>query len=513
MTGFVRSGRSLDADHEERCDVCVIGSGAGGAVVAAGLAAQGLDVVVVEAGTAVGRADFDMQESTAYARLYQERGLRASADKAIGILQGRSLGGGTTVNWTTCFRTPARILERWRSVHGVEGWDEASLEPHFQAVEQRLSIAEWPEALVNANNGALLRGGRALGMAVQPLRRNVRGCANGGYCGMGCPVDGKQAMHLTFLPDAVAAGARIYTDVEADRVEHDGKRATAVQCFALDEVRGRSTRRSLRILPKVVVSSAGALNTPMLFIRSELDVLGPVGERTFLHPVVVVAGRYEQVIGGWYGAPQSMASHAHVDRGPQRVGFFLEAAPVHPLLAAQAFGGFGHQEAEFMGQLDRTAVFIGLAVDGLHPDAPGGRVTRLRDGRMHLSYPVTPALIEAFRAAHGVMAQVHLAAGAREAVSLHVDPVRVGSAAELGRLDAAAYGAHKHAIFSAHQMGGCVMGADPQTSVVRSDLRHHQVQNLFVVDGSALPTALGVNPSETLYALGHRAVSWVAAAV
>ena len=101
MSGFMRHGADISADVEETCDVLIVGSGAGGAVLAAGLVEAGLDVVMPESGGAFPRNDFDLHEHSAYPAMYQDRGTRATADLAISILQGRTVGGSTTVNWTT----------------------------------------------------------------------------------------------------------------------------------------------------------------------------------------------------------------------------------------------------------------------------------------------------------------------------------------------------------------------------------------------------------------------------
>ena len=173
----------------------------------------------------------------------------------------------------------------------------------------------------------------------------------------------------------------------------------------------------------------------------------------------------------------------------------------------------GHDQVAFMRQLPFLGVLIALQVDGLLPGDDGGTVSLREKGRIVLDYPIRPALAESFKSAHEVMAKIALAAGAKRVDSTHHPIVTVKKEADLARLRAAPYGALKHGIFSAHQMGGCAMGPDPARSVVRSDLRHHRISNLFIVDGSVLPTALGVNPSETIYAIAHKARASVAEAL
>lgn len=508
------SAATLRTDQELDCDVCIIGSGAGGAVLAAGLVERGLDVIVLEAGGHYTREDFaGGRETWAYDHLYQDRGSRATEDVAITVLQGRSVGGGTTINWTTCYRTPERILEHWRTVHGVQGLDLAALEPHWEAVERRLNIHEWPEEAANPNNQVLLRGGRALGWHPHALRRNVRGCVNSGYCGVGCPVDGKQGMAVSYLDDAVRGGLRLFANCEARELVWSESKVSAVEAQALDPETDEPTGVRLTIRPKVVVSAGGAINGPTLLLRSGIDGGGRVGKRTFIHPVCGVAGLYDDLVVPWHGAPQSVGCHEFVDRGPGRMGFFLESAPLQPMLASTVGFLFGQEHASFMGKLGHIGVVIALGIDGLLPEDVGGEVILKSDGRSWLRYPFREPLIEYLRASHIEMARCQLAAGATEVATLHAEPVSLTSEAHLDRLQNAPYGPHEQSMFTAHAMGGCAMGGAAETSVVDSDLKVWGFDNLFVVDGSVFPTSLGVNPSLSIYGVARRARDAVAAAV
>jgi choline dehydrogenase-like flavoprotein len=499
-----------DRDLVLKPDVCVVGSGPGGAMVASRLSRAGRSVVVLEEGGFYTKDQFDMQESTAYPRLYQDRGNRATADLSVLVLQGRAVGGGTVVNWTTSYRTPDDVLDHWRRSAGLSLTPQI-LRPHFEEVERRLGIEKVDYEDTNPNNRSIYDGCKKLGWQVDTIRRNVRQCLRTGYCGMGCPVDAKQSATLTYLPDAVAAGAEVYANCRVEKIEWSGKRATAISGLFLEPDTQRANGRTVRVEPRAVVVSGGAINSPALLLRSGLHQ-GPVGKKTWIHPVVAMGAFYEGRIEGFYGAPQSVASHHFAHRG-EGAGFFMEAAPVHPMLASIAMPAFGSALRGRMAQLPNVCATISLMIDGFDPAEDGGTVT-LRDagGGARLDYPFTERMYECFRAGMKAIARIHLANGAREIVSFHVEPLSIKAERDLTRIDEAPLGPNRLAVFTAHQMGGCPMGTDPARSVVNPQLRHHVVENLFVVDGSVFPTSLGVNPMESIYAMASWASDHVRAA-
>jgi len=503
---MIRTGS--DSDLVLKPDVCIVGSGPGGAMVAARLARAGAKVVVLEEGGYHRKDEFDMQEATAFPLLYQDRGNRATADLSISVLQGRAVGGGTVVNWTTSYRTPDDVLGYWRDHFGL-ALTPPDLRPHFEEVEQRLGIQKVDLEDTNANNRAIYDGCTKMGWQVDTTKRNVRGCLRTGYCGMGCPVDAKQTATLTYLPDAVAAGADVYANCRVSRIEWSGRRATAAIGHLLyNEI---ETGRHVRVEPRALVVSGGALNSPALLLRSGIAG-GGVGKYTWLHPVVAMGAFYKDRIEGFYGAPQSVASH-HFAHRPEGAGFFIEAAPVHPMLSSIAMPGFGAPLQTRMGLLPNVCATIALMIDGFDPSEKGGTVSLRPDGGPRLDYPFTDRAYECFRAGMKAIARLHLANGAREIVSFHGTPLHITSESEVAAIDSAPLGPNLFAAFTAHQMGGCRMGADPARSVVSPQLRHHDFDNLFVVDGSVFPTSLGVNPMESIYGLASWASEHVRAAI
>jgi len=491
-------GREIGSNLALSADVCVVGSGPGGAIAAARLAAAGARVILLEEGGSFTRkADFHMQEAEAYPKLYQDHGNRATDDLSITILQGRGVGGGTLVNWTTCFRTPEATLALWRERHGLSDFTAERFGPHWDEVEKRLNVHVVDAAEVNDNNAVLLEGAKKLGIETELLKRNVVSCLQTGACGMGCPTNAKRGMALTYLPDAAERGARVYADCRAVRLVLDARkeRVTAVEAEVLDPATDRPTGRRVTVSAARFVVAGGAINSPALLLRSGLpDPHGRVGKRTFLHPVVATVALFDRRIDPYYGAPQSVASHAFIDR-PGKIGFFLEVPPLHPVLASLALPGFGAAHREGMKLLSRTNAVIALLRDGFLPDDEGGTVS-LREGgkRLSIRYPLGETHAEAMREAMKVSARIQLAAGAREVRTLHKDPVVISGERDVRFIDERPFGPNLLGVFTAHQMGGCAAGADPKGSVVDGNLRHHHLANLWVFDGSVFPTSLGVNP-------------------
>lgn len=504
----VVEGQTLERDVDAEADVCIIGSGAGGSVAAALLARAGKRVVVLEEGGYFTAERFMMREGDAYPQLYQEGGQRVTKDLSIALFQGTAVGGTTVVNWTTCFRTPEATLERWRTHHGVGHVDAAALAPHFEAVERRLNISKIDLERVNRNNRLLWDGCKALGFEVDTLNRNVIGCAMTGYCGTGCPVDLKQSMLITYLPDAMSDGATIVSRCRVERLELDGGRVVRAHGRCLDAFGVGETGVKVTVRAKRFIVAGGAINSPALLMRSNVpDPSGRLGKRTFLHPVIVSAAEYAEEIAGYHGAPQGVASHQFAHRGDD-VGFFLEASPIYPVLMTTAMPAFGAAHREEAKKLRHFAGHLALAIDGHHDGEEGGTVAVLPSGRPQLDYQISPRVWAALREGQKVLAKVQLATGAKRVGTFHTPPVELRTEKDLALLDAAPYAPNRVGVFSAHIMGGCGMSDDPRSGVVRSeDLRHHHVDNLHVVDGSAFPTSTGVNPQLSIYGLAHLATT------
>jgi choline dehydrogenase-like flavoprotein len=512
--GLKRGWKVMGGPHGEvparlTCDVAIIGSGAGAGITAELLAKAGLKVVIVEEGPLKSSSDFNQQEAVAYPSLYQESAARKTEDKAINILQGRCVGGSTTVNWTSSFRTPVATLEYWRDHFGLAGYDNDTLAPYFTQAERRLSIGPWLTP-PNENNDLLRRGAAKLGIGAAAIARNVKGCWNLGSCGMGCPTNAKQSMLVTTIPAALDLGAVLLVETRAERFVLANGKVRALECGPVkaNGASASSAPGASTIVARHYVLAAGAINSPAVLLRSQApDPHGRLGVRTFLHPVVMSAAVMDQKVEGWQGAPQTIYTDHFLETDPidGRMGFKLEAPPLHPVIFASSVTGFGRQQAELLSKFPNTHVLLALLRDGFHPDAPGGKVKLRSDGSPVLDYPLTDFVMEGARRALLAMAEIQFAAGARQVLPVHelTQPYASWTQARQA-IEALPMKPLLTKVVSAHVMGGCGVAGSESKGVTRPDGVHWQLDNLSIHDGSIFPTSIGANPQLSIYGVTNR---------
>jgi choline dehydrogenase-like flavoprotein len=478
-------------------DVVIVGSGAGGGVVAGELSAAGLDVIVLEKGSYYAEADFDGQELASAERMFENRGFLATADLGIVILAGSTLGGGTTINWCASLRTPDSVLEEWQRFFGVTGFTGPDYQRALDAVSARLNVNE-EECAPNFQNAALARGSEALGYEVRTIPRNVKGCEDCGFCNYGCQFGAKQGTLRTYLQDAYNRGTRIVTGAYVKRVLIERGKAVGVEA-TVQAPDGQAVHVTVRA--RAVVSAGGALHTPALLMRSGLTN-AHIGRNLHLHPTSVTYGLYDTPVRGWSGVLMSryVPEFANLDAN---YGVALETAPIHPGIAALSLPwSDGYQHKNVMQRLSHMANIIIIT-----RDREGGRVTLDRQGKPVMDYTLSP-----FDAAHLMSGieealRVQRAAGANEISSPHNSPHVYTPGGDfdafLQSVRAAGLRKNSLALFSAHQMSSCRMGGNPARGAIDPAGETFEVRNLFVADGSALPTASGVNPMLTIMGVSY----------
>lgn len=487
---------SITTDTTLKCDVVIVGSGAGGGVAAGELARAGYDVIVLEKGGYFAEADFDGVEYTGLQKLYENQGVVATRDLGVIILAGSALGGGTLINWGAAFRTPEHVRAEWEHAHGVEGLTGPAFTAALDAVAARLGVnteTAWPSPEASLLERACDRLG--LGCGVIPI--NTPGCADPaacGWCPYGCAAGRKQSTLKTYLPDAAEHGARICVGAEARRVLVKGGRAVGVEAGM--------NGQTLTVKAKIVVAAAGALHTPALLRRSGL-VNPNIGRNLYLHPTVAALGFYPELVEPWRGPMLTRYVNQWANLDGQHSGVVIEHPPAHPgLIGLGVEWRSGEQHKQAMLRAAHGAFFIAIT-----RDCDGGQVTVDAAGRPVLDYRLSRAtgahllrgLQECFR--------LHAAAGATEISGPHaaLEPFTTGDLeAYLRRVARAGAGTNRLTVFSAHQMGSCRMGSRRAETALTPQAESWEVSNLFVADASVFPTASGLNPMLTIMALAHR---------
>jgi choline dehydrogenase-like flavoprotein len=491
------------------CDVAIIGSGAGAGITAELLTKAGLKIVIIEEGQLKSSSDFKQREPEAYASMYQEGAGRQTKDKGITILQGRSVGGTTTVNWTSSFRTPEATLKFWQEQFGLSDYTPEALAPYFQQAEQRLNIGPW-ETAPNENNELLRRGAAKLGIKAEVIPRNVKGCYNLGSCGMGCPTNAKQSMLVTTIPFALDGGATLLVETRAEKFEISNGRIQSLSCIAVkpNAAPVNTAGPAIQIIAKHYVLAGGSINSPALLMRSRApDPHKLLGKRTFLHPSALTTALMHEKVSAWAGAPQSIYSdhflHSQPIDGP--IGFKLEVAPLHPVLFGANLPGFGEKQAVLFRQFPNANVMLALMRDGFHDQATGGAVELRGDGSPLLDYRLTDYVLEGARRAMLAMAQIQFEAGATMVYPGH--EMSEGTSTWLATkaaIEALPMKPLLTKIGCAHVMGGCGLAADDKRGVTRPDGVHWQLENLSIHDGSLFPTSIGANPQLSIYGSVNR---------
>lgn len=476
------------ADEDVECEVVVIGTGAGGAVVGRELADRGLAVVFVEEGEHHRRDAMTGSSLDAHYKFY--RGALSVGNAPFPIFAGRMVGGSTAINTGSCFRTPSWVLDEWCEALGSDALSSAAMTPHFDRVERVLGVEAPARKFIGPIADVVDRGCDALGWARGPVLRNASGCEGSGFCDFGCATDARRSTNLSYVPPALQKGALLLTGLRAERVLLDGGRARGI-------VGVTKAGRRVRIRAEAVVLAGGALSTPLFLLKNGLCTSsGQVGKNLTLHPSGGFSGLFDERIAGREHIPQGY----HVSEF-LRDGVLVSAAQADANFSAIVFPYVGQTLMSTLEKVDRIASFGVLIRDS----APRGHIALDAGGHILARYDLAREDVERMHRGMVRTGEMLLAAGAKTLYPVLAGATPVETAAEWRAFRERVPSPAELMLTSYHPLGTCKMGRDPKKSVVGLDHQAHDVPGLYVVDGSTVPSAPGVNPQITIMAMATRA--------
>ena len=482
----VLRGREQNAPFSADVDVVIVGSGAGGAVLARELASDGRSVLVLEEGGHYTPEEYGaLTPSNSFRRLSREAGMSVAMGLGdtplISLLAGKCVGGSSVLTGAVCFRIPEEVLHTWSGELGLDRMTPEGLDPYFSKVEHLCHVEDVPVWMRSRATELFVEGADKLGIPMKTMRRNTKGCVGAARCNFGCPNGAKMSVDVSFLPDASARGARIISDALVEKVDIAGGRARGVKGRFLDAITGEPRVR-FDIRAKIVVVACGSMHTPILLRKSGLDSVH-IGRHLTLHPAVRIGALFDEPVDGWDGALQSVYTDHFLGEGIWLNGVY---SAVNVLAAA--FPGIGRTHRQLVKQMPHLAFFGGM----VHDDG-GGQVRRWLSREPLVTYRMAARDRERlFKTIH-ILAKMAFAAGAKEVLS----PIfGMPTAKKLSDLDYVLEGkvpASKVECMAFHPLGSAKMSKTKEGGVVKPTGETWAVENLFVCDGSVLPTSIGVN--------------------
>ncbi len=514
MSGRIFEGKDLTASQTIEADICIIGSGCGGATVAKQLAAAGRNVVVLERGGYYTEADFDQDELNMNGKLSCNRSLKSTSDGGTLMLSGNNIGGASVHYWADTYRTPDDRLAHWAQRYGLQGHGSQELSPAWDQLDVTLNVHRADEEHHNRMNQLLREGAKKLGWHGQAVPQARKGCVKSGHCMQGCLYAAKQSQLVTHVPQAVALGARVYADIQAKTLsQHNGK-VQSLLCEVMDRATNRPTeKKTLTVQAKqFVLATGGYYSAPFLIANGLQKQLPALGKHFGMNPTAWAFGLYDEDIVLWrnipaaFGVEEFRLARFDAQNRYTEGGYLLMANQVQPGTLAGTMPLMGDEIGEWMGQARRIGSTI-IWLDDYEEEL--GTIGVLADGSPKVDYPYGPVTQAMLRDSMKKQVTMLFATGARKVLLGSARRVMLESPSDLSVIDTLPVTAGGLLMAAPHPFGGCRMGSDPKTSVVGMDHRVHGFSNLFVADPSVFPTGPSVDPSFSIMAFSYVAAQHI----
>jgi choline dehydrogenase-like flavoprotein len=490
----VTHGREVTEDLSLECEVVVIGSGAGGAAAAYELASRGRAVLLLEEGDYHRRSSFRGVASRANHAMYRDHGMTiALGNVGIPLFSGRAVGGSTVINSGTCYRAPARTFALWRSRFGLgEDFTPEALAPYYERVEAMLQVKRADKAHLGAIGPLIARGAERLGYAHGPLMRNAPDCDGQGVCCFGCPTGAKRSTDVSYVPEALKRGAQLVTAAHVETIDMVAGRARGVTASL------GPAKHKLTVKASAIIVAGGALMTPLLLRKNGLGKLPSLGKNLSIHPASKVFALFDERVEQWHGIPQGYTIDHFAEEG-----LMFEGASVPFAIASMGVPWTGKRFMELMAEYPHLATF-GFMIQ----DESRGEVRAGPGGAPLVLYNMNERDVRLMQRGMETLCEVFQAAGARRVLPLLPGHDEVNTKAALDALHASRVRPSELEVTAYHPLGTCRIGAD-DGACLGPDHELKGAKGVYVCDGSAVPSSLGVNPQMTIMAMALRAAEIV----
>ncbi len=465
-------------------DVVVVGAGAAGGALAYELARKGHAVAIVEEGHYFKRPDFTGDRFEMMHNLYRNQGINfALSSSSIWLPTGRCVGGTTTINSGTCFRTPDHVIERWGEELGLTN---LGLENYFSQVEEMLNTKAVPEDIRGGISNILNTSLKNQNYQHYPLRRAEEGCDGQSYCILGCPTSAKRSTDTSYVKEALRNNAYLFSRYKVKEILRDGDKATGVRA----RLEGYGEEFSLTIKAKKVVLAAGSLQTPKLLSNLGLKkTLPQLGKNLTIHPALTLGALFPAAVREKLFVPQSMgvSSKYHPD-------FILEGYTLPSDTIPLVFSNYGKELQRVIDNINNFTNFSAMIKDPVK-----GKLILFKNAVIP-QYFINKRLQRVLRDASVLLGEIFFDAGANTVYAPIIGHNRINSKEELYNLNKKLPSSFRYNLSAYHPLGTCQMGSSPNNSVVNFRGEVWGMKNLIVADGSSIPGPLGVNPQVTIMA-------------
>lgn len=498
--------------HTANAQVCIIGSGCGGATLGKKLSDAGIDVLIVEQGGYYPSHKMDQNELNMAGKLFGDRGLGASHDGGNMLVYGNNVGGASVHYWADSYRTPPEKLELWANKYGILNHSGSDLQSAFSEIEKNLHIHEATDEFFNPINSLLKQTCKQLGWKGHRVPQARKHCQKSGHCMQGCLYDAKQSQMVTHIPSMLKQGGRLFADVKATKLNKSGTEISSLDLVVMDRKTNKPSNKKITVHAKVFVVAAGGFSSSYFLMQQDFaHTLPALGKYFSMNPSTIVHGLFEEDMMQWRNIPAAWGIdefrlRRFRDGQYQEGGYLLMPNQMHPGTLAASLAPVGNELEYWMSRFPKIAGSISW-IDDVETEL--GEIKIKSDGSREVYYPYGEMTQLVLKDSIRKQASLLFEAGAKKLVVAGHIPLILDDVSQINKIDTMLIEAGGLFLASPHPGGGCRMGTSKENSVVDSTHKVHEIENLYVSDSSVFPTSSSLDPSLTIMAFSHVAASFI----